>query len=135
MGMRALAGSHDPMSLSEAADVLLRGLVTKSTLRAAAARGELATERLGRRIVTTPAYIEAWRAKCREQAEGRTFIQSLETTAARRSGISETVKTVSALDAARAILKGLGRPSQPILRGRRRKTSATVIPLASKSPT
>ena len=42
-----------PISLDEAAEICLRGLVTASTLRAAADRGELAIERLGRRIVTT----------------------------------------------------------------------------------
>lgn len=67
--LRSEIGRDDPVTLAEAADLLLRGLVTKSTLRAAAARGELQTERLGRRVVTTSAYIEAWRAKCRVPAK------------------------------------------------------------------
>ncbi len=41
-----------PISLDEAAAICLRGLVSASTLRAAAERGELTIERLGRRITT-----------------------------------------------------------------------------------
>lgn len=51
----------DPLTLQEAAKHLLRGLVTASTLEAAIKRGELDCERLGRRIVVTPAMIRAWR--------------------------------------------------------------------------
>jgi len=40
----------------------LRGLVKPATLRAAADRGELIIEKLGRRVVTTPANINEWRA-------------------------------------------------------------------------
>ena len=54
-----------PLSLKEAAETLLRGLVTASTLRAAADRGELIVERLGRRIVVTPKAIAEWRESCR----------------------------------------------------------------------
>ena len=62
-------GPNDPISPREAAEILLGGLVTNSTLRATAERGELATERLGHRIVTTRAYIEAWRERCRVKAK------------------------------------------------------------------
>ncbi len=41
-----------PISLDEAAAICLRGVVSASTLRAAAERGELTIERLGRRITT-----------------------------------------------------------------------------------
>lgn len=60
-----------PLSLKEAAEMLLRGLVKASTFRAAADRGELTMERLGRRIVTTPASIEACRERCRDQAKAQ----------------------------------------------------------------
>lgn len=94
---------HIPMSLDEAASLLLRGLVKASTLRAAADRGELAVERLGRRIVTTPADIAAWREKCRDHQKG------LASTSSRpdgqqtlRNGSLETDEQKLALDAAKA---------------------------------
>lgn len=55
----------DPLTFKEAAEHLLRGLVTGSTLAAAALRGELEAERLGRRVVTTPAMIRRWRDRCK----------------------------------------------------------------------
>jgi hypothetical protein len=58
-------GPNDPLTLRQAAETLLRGLVKASTLRAAAARGELTVERLGRTLVTTPAYVEQWRERQR----------------------------------------------------------------------
>jgi hypothetical protein len=45
-------GPNDPLTLREAAETLLRGIVKASTLRAAAARGELTVERPGRNLVT-----------------------------------------------------------------------------------
>jgi hypothetical protein len=58
-------GPNDPLTLREAAETLLRGIVKASTLRAAAARGELTVERLGRTLVTTPTYVEQWRERRR----------------------------------------------------------------------
>jgi hypothetical protein len=56
-------GPDDPLTLKEAAEIVLRGVVKAATLRAAASRGELTVERLGRSIVTTRRYIEEWRAR------------------------------------------------------------------------
>lgn len=53
----------DPITLREAATIFLRGLVTESTLRVAISRGELGSERLGRRIVTTPEMLREWRRR------------------------------------------------------------------------
>lgn len=50
-----------PMRLDEAARVLLHGLVTKSTLRAAINRGDLIAERIGRILVVTPRAVLDWR--------------------------------------------------------------------------
>lgn len=122
---------QSPLSLEDAAKLLLNGLVKASTLRAAAARGELEIERLGRRIVTTPAYVEAWRKRCREKQEGRTSTSSVARTAL-RSGISETAAAASAQDATRMILKGLAQNSASISYDRRGQTSAHVIPLKSR---
>lgn len=63
-----------PLSLDEAASILLRGLVKAATLRAAAANGDLAVERLGRRIIVTPAAIDAWRELCRDREKARASI-------------------------------------------------------------
>jgi len=54
--------------LDEAAKICMRGLVKASTLRAAAARGDLVVEKIGKRLITTPANIEAWRERCRVPA-------------------------------------------------------------------
>jgi hypothetical protein len=54
-----------PISLQEAAEICLRGLVKVATLRVAVERGELMVERLGRRVITTPAAVDEWRSRCR----------------------------------------------------------------------
>lgn len=97
-----------PLSLTEAAAVLLRGLVKASTLRAAADRGELTVERLGRRIVTTPAAIKAWRERCRDQAKAQGCISGRRgEPAASPSGSSEADEARLALDAAKARAQAL----------------------------
>ncbi len=121
-----------PITLTEAAETLLRGLVTASTLRAAAERGELTTERLGRRLVTTPASVRDWRRRCRVSAEGRTSTSS-DGRMERLSGTSETVESGSQQDATKAILRGLVKPSKSTSAVRRDRLSAAVIPLGSVS--
>lgn len=104
-----------PLSLREAAETLLRGLVTASTLKAAAERGELAVERLGRRIVVTPKAIADWRELCRApvKAPGYTSNQPAEK-ARSRSGLYETDEDQSAQDAALAIARMLKEGSRNI---------------------
>ena len=65
---------NEPISLHEAAQIVLRGLVKVSTLRAAADRGDLVIEKLGRRVVTTPANVSEWRLKCRVIQNRRDYI-------------------------------------------------------------
>lgn len=94
-----------PISLNEAAAICLRGLVTAATLRAAAERGDLVIERLGRRIVTTPADIDAWRKKCRNQkAQDSTCDQKRQTQTVQyaivRDGSSVMEGSLSPRDAA-----------------------------------
>ena len=60
-----------PMTLDEAARLLLRGAVSAATLRAAIGRRDLTCERIGRRVMVTPADVRAWRKRCRVQAEER----------------------------------------------------------------
>ena len=94
-----------PISLNEAAAICLRGLVTAATLRAAAERGDLVIERLGRRIVTTPGDIDAWRQKCRNQkAQDSTCDQKRQTQTVQyaivRDGSSVMEGSLSPRDAA-----------------------------------
>lgn len=102
-----------PLSLKEAAEVLLRGLVKASTLRAAADRGELTVERLGRRVVTTPAAVAEWRERCRDQAKARDCISGRRgAPAAQPNGSSETDDAKLALAAAMATALALKKGSR-----------------------
>ena len=89
-----------PVSLQEASEILLRGLVTPSTLKAAAERGELAVFKLGKRLVTTPKDIEEWKDKCREKRKAPASISNRPAEKARsQSGLSgmeaEQLNTIS----------------------------------------
>lgn len=55
----------DPITLTEASKVLLRGIVSVSALRAEIRRGNLAVERIGKNLYTTPEAIREMRIKCR----------------------------------------------------------------------
>lgn len=52
--------SQAPITLKEAAEVILRGLVTPRTMRACIDRGDLKAYKIGRRIVTTPEDLQEW---------------------------------------------------------------------------
>lgn len=114
--------TNAPLSLDEAARVLLRGLVKASTLRAAIGRGELQAEFTGKRYITTPADIEAWRKLCRDRARERGCISGAQgEPQAQPNGSSETEQSRLALDAAKAIakaLKGGSRTTSPKNTGR-----------------
>ncbi len=64
---RALADirDSDPITLTEASRVVLRGVVSVSALRSEIRRGNLAVERIGKNLYTTPAAIREMRDKCR----------------------------------------------------------------------
>lgn len=62
---------NSPISLQEASEICLRGLVKVATLRVAVERGELMVERLGRRVVTTPSAVDEWRSRCRVNPKDR----------------------------------------------------------------
>lgn len=90
----------------------MRGLVKASTLRAAAERGELAIERLGRRIIVTPAAIDAWRELCRdrEKARASTFApRSVKPASSSRprDGSSATAEVTLARDSAQKTIEKL----------------------------
>lgn len=129
-----------PLSLQEAADVLLRGLVKAATLRAAASRGELVVEKLGKRIVTTPADIERWRQSCRDKvkAPGFTYSQSNMTNldmCDRPPGLSETEAARLSQDAALARVKKLKESSRNISPPNTSQPAASVhyLPLGSQT--
>ncbi len=125
-----------PLSLDEAAAVLLRGLVKASTLRAAADRGELTVERLGRRIVTTPAAIEAWRERCRDQPKARDCISGRRgAPAVSPNGLSETDEAKLALAAAMATAEALSKGSLPISPKNIARPAASVHSLKPRSAT
>ena len=100
--MRALAAiaDDDPITLAEASEVVLKGACSEQTLRAAARRGNLQTERLGKNLFTTPAYIRAWRKECRVQ-QSRPASISERTSGVAGSGSSATATATDEL----AVLK------------------------------
>lgn len=57
----------DPITLKEASELLLRGIVSVSALRAEIKRGNLTMERIGKNLFTTPAHIREMRRRCRVQ--------------------------------------------------------------------
>ena len=109
-----------PMTLDEAARLLLRGAVSAATLRAAIGRRDLTCERIGRRVMVTPADVRAWRKRCRVQAEDRTSTSS-PAPRVPSIGISETAHSASQLALARTTLRALAKPSKSTLAGREAK--------------
>lgn len=101
-----------PISLNEAAEICLRGLVKVATLRAAVERGELMVERLGRRVLTTPAAVNEWRQRCRVNPKAQDYT-SCQSDAMERDdfGSSEMERRklaqAAALATARALKSGL----------------------------
>lgn len=56
----------DPITLKEASEIVLRGVVGVTALRAEIRRGNLVVERIGKNLFTTPAAIREMRERCRE---------------------------------------------------------------------
>jgi hypothetical protein len=125
-----------PLSLDEAAALLLRGLVKGSTLRAAAERGDLTVERLGRRIITTPAAVQQWRELCRDRERERASISGRPGEPAQQpNGSSETEQSRLALDAAKATARALKGGSRNISPTNTGHPAASVHYLKPGSPT
>jgi hypothetical protein len=61
----------DPITLKEASQLVLRGVVSVSALRAEIKRGNLVVERIGKNLFTTPAAIREMRVKCRVEIQSR----------------------------------------------------------------
>lgn len=102
---------NDPITFAEAAEILLRRLVKASTLRAAADRGELRTERLGRRRVTTPAAVLEWR-ETRQERRLRPGSAFANIRAADQSGGSAADRAEAAVQHALMVAEELKRRSK-----------------------
>lgn len=106
--MRALADfrDDDPITLSEASEIVLRGAVTVSTLRAEIRRGNLVVEKIGKNLFTTPADIREMRKRCRVQ-QSRPASISEKISTADTSGSSATATGTDELAALRASVNSL----------------------------
>lgn len=104
----------DPITLSEASKVVLRGVVTVSALRAEIRRGNLAVERIGKNLYTTPAAIREMRDKCRVMPNPQDYTS--ERTEAKASGSSATGEKTSELAALKASVQALKNGSLSTLR-------------------
>lgn len=124
-----------PISLDEAAEICLRGLVKASTLRAAADRGELAIERLGRRLVTTPADVEAWRKLCRDRQKERACGSGPHQSASQAHGSSETDDFGRAQAAAQMRVEKLKNSLKNTSPQSTTQPKAVVVSLTSRSQT
>jgi hypothetical protein len=104
---RALADllDDDPITLTEASEVVLRGAVSVSTLRAEIRRGNLSVERIGKNLFTTRAYIRQMRERCRVQQSHPDSIS--ERTEDSPSGSSATGTATDELAVLKAIAQGL----------------------------
>jgi len=102
----------DPITLAEACELLLRGRVSRSALYAEFQKGNLACERIGKNLFTTPAAIREMREKCRVVPSLPASI-SAPTTA---PGSSATVDATSELDSLKASVQMLKSGSLSTLR-------------------
>lgn len=117
-----------PMTLAEAAQTVLRGVVKVATLRAAVERGELTIERLGRVHVVTPRAIRDWRERCRAPAKAPASMPI----ASEDSGSFETdLRSVEQAALLQTVAE-LTRPCKPTSRPSSTSPSAAIVPLRSQ---
>ena len=104
----------DPITLVEASKLVLRGIVSVSALRAEIRRGNLAVERIGKNLYTTPAAIREMRDKCRVMPNPQDYTS--EKTEAKASGSSGTAEKTRELAALKASVGALRSGSLSTLR-------------------
>lgn len=104
----------DPITLTEASKVVLRGRITVSALRAEIRRGTLTVERIGKNLFTTPAAIREMREKCRVMPNPQDYTS--EKTETKASGSSATGEKTSELAALKASVRALKSGSLSTLR-------------------
>ena len=93
----------DPVTLKEACEIVFRGAITPSTLRAEAARGRLALKRIGRQDFTTLRDVRAMVDECRVEKPRRGSIS----TRREKRGLSVTARDSSAQAALEKTLRAL----------------------------
>lgn len=81
----------DPITLKEACEIVFRGTVTPSTLRAEAGRGRLDIARIGKRDFTTLHSARELFRKCQDEKRPLAFTS----TPRESNGLSETVRASS----------------------------------------
>ncbi len=104
----------DPITLTEASRVVLRGVVSVSALRSEVRRGNLAVEKIGKNLYTTPAAIREMRDKCRVQQNLPD--STSDGTGKQSPGLSATATKTDELVALKATVKALKGGSLSTLR-------------------
>jgi hypothetical protein len=97
----------DPLTLKEACQLVFRGTLTASTLRAEADRGKLKVFKIGRRLFTTRAYVREMIEQCRVAPRTHGSLSARPS-----GGLSEDqniARAKAGLEAAIADLKATGR--------------------------
>lgn len=105
---------NDPITLTEASRVVLRGVVSVSALRAEIRRGNLSVERIGKNLYTTASAIREMREKCRVMPNHHDSTSGKTETAA--SGSSATTGKTGELAALKATVNALKSNSLSTLR-------------------
>jgi hypothetical protein len=130
---RAELIDDDPITLTEASELVLRGKVTISALRAEIKRGNLVVERIGKNLFTTPAAIRQMREKCRVMPNHPD--STSEATENKTSGSSVTEEKTDELAALRASVTALKSGSLSTLRKNTpqgQQKAASPIPFPSQ---
>lgn len=84
-------GDTDPITLTEASKIVLRGVVSVSALRSEIRKGNLAVERIGKNLFTTPAAIREMREKCRVKPSALPDTQIDDTMAISRARLQKAI--------------------------------------------
>jgi hypothetical protein len=111
--------TDSPITLDEACRLFPQARLKVSTLRTAADKGELVIFKLGRQYHTTPADMDEWVKRCRDEGSRRAY----GSISAEANGSSETDQRSSAQAAAKQTverLKLLSKPTSAVSTGRAR---------------
>lgn len=130
---RAELLDSDPITLTEASKLVLRGIISVSALRAEIRRGNLTVERIGKNLYTTPAAIREMRDKCRVMPNHQDYTS--EKTEAKASGSSAMEEKTSELAALKASVRALRTGSLSTLRKstpRDQQKAESPIPFRSR---
>lgn len=127
----------EPLTLAEACEIVFRGRITPDTLRAEAARGNLAIERIGRRDFVTRAAIKDMREKCRAvpqqkvpaSGSSRSTFEPMEAPRPPAGASATMVDTSAALNSVLMTVQELNKLSKTTSRGntRSRRGSLSLV--------